>query len=84
MWTTPEMRPLAEPPIMDWDRILDEKFSEARLNALFAWSPENQCKAKDLQGEILALKTYWEWVRSMNEDEKRFEPRARFYSFISI
>ena len=59
--TTPGLGPLAEPPIMDWDKIPSEEFSDARLNALFAGNPEKQCENKDLHGELLALAGYREW-----------------------
>lgn len=46
---------------MEWDQILEEEFSDARLNALFAGNPEKQCQIKDLHGELLAISNYSAW-----------------------
>lgn len=58
IWTTAGFRPMAEPPIVNWEQILEKEFSVVRLPALFAENPEKINQAKDVAGEKLALTEY--------------------------
>ena len=64
MLTMPGMRPMAEPPIMDSQHILEEELSDAKISALSKGDPEI-AQAKDLVGERLALTEYDAWAREM-------------------
>lgn len=56
MWTTSGLRPLAEPPILDWEEFEREHMpSDIRYRALFPDDPEKRSRMKDLDGEYAAL-----------------------------
>lgn len=59
-WTTPGLRPLAEPPHVAWEEILDRALpSEKRTRLLFPRDPEKRCRMLNLEGEERALWEYW-------------------------
>ena len=58
-WTTPGQRPLAEPPILDWDWFFRDHIpSDLRYAALFPNDPEKKYRMKGLNGESEALFEY--------------------------
>lgn len=84
-WTTPGQRPLAEPPIMDWDYIFREHVpSDAQYAALFPDDPEKRCTQKDLDGEGVDLYHYSQWLQIMAEDEETEASRREFYRNLEL
>lgn len=68
-WTTAGMRPLAEPPILDWDWFFRERVvSDIRYRALFPNDLGKRAAAKDIGGERCALFEYMTWAAIMRDD----------------
>lgn len=82
MLILPGELPIAQPPALLWDMILDENFSETRLNALFREDAMKRSQAKDLMGELLALGDYGEWLDRMNLDPKTHSLRREYYTHL--
>lgn len=80
MWTTSGLRPLAEPPIFDWDWIFRTKVpSDLRYRRLFPDDPGKRAAIKDLDGELIAQLEYSCWAKIMGEDEDTDGTRRAFY-----
>lgn len=79
-WTTPGLRPLAEPPILDWDWFFRTLIpSDLRYEALFPNDPEKRCMVKDIQGEQMVLEGYT-WCAGLERDNVEIdEMRRGFY-----
>lgn len=81
MWTTPGLRPLAEPPILDWDYFFRRRIpSDLRYKALFPSDPEERAAFKDLEGENAALSEYGTWVLAIRDDPTVDNARNEFYN----
>lgn len=85
-WVTPGLRPLAEPPGVDW-KWFSKKWihSDLRHRKLFPHDPRKRCDMKDLDGEQGALFEYWQWTISM-ADESAVEgntEREAFYDALA-
>ena len=79
-WTTPGARPLAEPPILEWDYLLKSKIpSDLRYRALFPDNPEHRAAMKDLFGERLALAQYLQHAHKMMDCLEPDLKRHKFY-----
>ena len=80
MWTTPEQRPLAEPPILDWEQFVRWHIpSDLRYNMLFPSDPERRAAMKDLHGEVAVLAEYCIFAGSMSCDPVVDDARRSFY-----
>lgn len=80
-WTTPGLRPLAEPPVLDWDRFFRKRIpSDLRYNALFRDDPENRSRMKDVQGEVAVLGEYAACARMLRDNPATSGERADFYN----
>lgn len=79
MWTPPGQRTLAEPPEVDWSRILEEKYSDGRLSALFRDDSAKRSQAKSLWGEPLALREYLEWCQGIHDMILKNGPLRQFH-----
>lgn len=78
-WTTPGLRPLAEPPILDWDWFFRDHIpSDLRYQALFPDYPEKRCRIKDLHGEKAALQEYSHCM-ALGRDSLDPSKRRQFY-----
>ena len=87
-WTTPGLRPLAEPLILDWDWFLRERMpTDARFKALLPDDAEERARMKDIWGEYEALSEYSGWALIRKDDpedlnicgDARDENRRKFY-----
>ena len=84
MWTTPGQRPLAEPPILDWEQFVRLYIpSDLRYNMLFPSDPERRAAMKDLDGERAVLVEYCIFAGSMRDDPVVDDVRRRFYQALS-
>ena len=67
-WTTPGLRPLAEPPYVDWEVVAQRELpSKKRVRLLFPNSPERRARFMDLVGERTAL---WQYTSALLRIEK--------------
>ena len=82
MLILPGELPIAQPSALLWDMILDENFSETRLNALFREDAMKRSQAKDLMGELLASGEYGEWLDRMKLDPKTHPLRREYYTHL--
>ena len=79
-WTTPGLRPLAEPPILDWDWFFRDHIpSDLRYEALFPDDPDKRCRIKDLHGEKAALHEY-SHCAALHNHSLEPEERREFYA----
>lgn len=79
-WTTPGLRPLAEPPILDWDWFFRTRIpSDLRYRALFPSDAEKRAAMKDLDGERFALYHYASHAQYMRDDSEMDRKRKAFY-----
>lgn len=82
-WTTPGLRPLAEPPILDWDWFFRVRIpSDLRFKALFPDDPEKRCRMKDLNGELAALHEYTHCAGLATDDPETDSRRREFYQHL--
>ena len=80
-WTTPGLRPLAEPPIMDWEHVFRTWIpSDIRYTALFPHDPEKRAARKDQDGEKSALREYRTYAQLISDDPETGNERAVFYT----
>lgn len=80
MWTTPGQRPLAEPPILDWDNFFRCHIpSDMRYKALFPNDPVKRAAIKDLQGESQVLSQYVTFAYTMIDEPAVDEAKEEFY-----
>lgn len=55
MWTTTGLRPLAEPPILDWEWFLRVHVpSERQYRALFPDDPHQRAKFKNVKASVIS------------------------------
>lgn len=75
----PTKRPLAEPPMFDYDDIIENRLpSDTRVSKLFPNDIERWTRCRDLETEHLLLRDYMAWIRGMKRCEK--DPAGRnFY-----
>lgn len=79
-WTTSRLRPLAEPPILDWDWFFRLRMpSDIRFKALFPDDPESRARMKDLAGEKAVLTEYIYCQDTMRSDSKTEDVRRTFH-----
>ena len=83
-WTTTGMRPLAEPPILDWDHFFRVHIpSDLRYTALFPGDLQKRAAYKDLGGEAYVLKEYSTHAWAMSDDSEICDERRAFYEILS-
>ena len=83
-WTTPGLRPLAEPPIMDWEHVFRTWIpSDIRYTALFPHDHEKRAAMKDLDGERSALTEYKIYAELTKDVPETGNERAVFYENLS-
>lgn len=79
-WTTPGLRPLFEPPILDWDWFFRVWIpSDLRYKALFPNDPEKRCRMKDIDGERGVLAEYRHCAAMASDDPETDSERQEFY-----
>lgn len=84
LWITPGLRPLAEPPRLDWEQFVRSWIpSDSRYRCLFPNDPEKRATMKDLVGERAILNEYIAFTRAMMDDPEVGDARRRFYDTLS-
>lgn len=79
-WTTPGLRPLAEPPIVDWEWFVRTCIpSDLGYKALFTGDPWKRCRMKDVDGEMEVLFEYTKFAGFMRDDPETDHFRREFY-----
>ena len=76
-WGKPEERPIAEPPIFDYEKFEDEKVpSDKKLKKMFGDGPGNVEKRtmhRDLETEVELLKTQHDWLLELQDEAIKSE-----------
>lgn len=68
MWTMTGIRPLAEPPVLYLNSIMDDIGSDRRFKNLWENDPGKVCRMKDLVSEGRVLSDYNDWTIEMQMD----------------
>ena len=77
---TPGARPLAEPPILDWDWFIRRYIpSDLRYQMPFPNDAEKRCRMKDIIGEQAALAEYSTSLTAMRDDTGTSAEGREFY-----
>lgn len=80
IWTTPGLRPLVEPPIVDWEQFVRWYMpSELRFHTLFPTDSGKRATMKDLVGERNMLSEYADHALLTGEDSSTDDARRAFY-----
>lgn len=76
-WWKPEERPIAEPPIFDYEKFEDEKVpSDKKLKKMFGDGPGNVEKRtmhRDLETEVELLKKQHDWLLELQNEAMKSE-----------
>lgn len=79
-WTTPALRPLAEPPYIEWPETIDDLLpSDKRHRILFPHDAEKRARMKDLTGEKCALGEYFAFLEGIIVEEREYPLRQMFW-----
>ena len=79
-WTTPDLRPLAEPPYIEWPETIDDLLpSDKRHRILFPHDAEKRARMKDLTGEKCAFAEYFAFLEGIIVEERKYPLRQMFW-----
>lgn len=83
MFVTPGLPPLAMAPTFNWITLeRTEGKSDLQFERLFPRDKSMRSRAKDVYGELLAVRLYSQWVQNMENDEGSGEERRDFYTYL--
>lgn len=83
--TTPGLRPLAEPPMLDWDHFFPTWIPcDLRYEVLFPHDPEKRAARKDIDGGGSVLYEYRVHAESMRYDPETGNAREAFYNSLAL